>query len=69
MNGIAVEGLKRKFPLYKCLYMIKQILATFIYVINWKKIKLKVEGLNTKKIKKKITKTNIKRTIPNEYNL
>lgn len=50
MNGIAVEGLKRKFPLYKCLYMIKQILATFIYVINWKKIKLKVEGLNIKKI-------------------
>lgn len=55
MNGIAVEGLKRKFPLYKCLYMIKQILATFIYVINWKKIKLKVEGLNIKKkLKKKL---------------
>lgn len=49
MNGIAVEGLKRKFPLYKFLYMIKQILATFIYVINWKKIKLKVEGLDIKK--------------------
>lgn len=55
MNGIAVEGLKRKFPLYKFLYMIKQILATFIYVINWKKIKLKVEGLDIKKnFKKKL---------------
>ena len=47
MNGIALEGLKIFFfPLFKFLYRIKQILSTFIYIINWKNIKLKVEGLN-----------------------
>ena len=47
MNGIALEGLNFFFfPLFKFLYRIKQILSTFIYIINWKNIKLKVEGLN-----------------------
>ena len=33
-------------PRFEFLYVIKQILSTFIYIINWKNIKLKGEGLN-----------------------